>query len=323
MGYQGFILSSSQIIRNNVTQLVFQGRLSDGKRFHWTVTRPGLVFFIDRDKDWSPPGAFRKKVELKSLRRKLVDALYFQTTSELTRARRAYESRNIATYEADINLAARFLMERFIKGGVSFESKPVNVENDTLFFIDPKVKDSKFTPALKLLSIDIECSMEMDLYSIAIFGNNLEAVLMVDPEHSVKARAYRSFRNEQDLLLAFFRIVREYDPDAFIGWSLISFDLQWLSRKCKALGMKFDIGFDGPADLLAPGNLFNQWTARIPGRAALDGINMVRSAYVQTEDYSLSTVAQKVLGRKKLIEKSGREKVAEITHLFHTKKRSK
>jgi len=320
MDYQGFILSNSQIIRNNVTQLVFQGRLSDGKRFHWTVTCPGLVFFIDRDKDWALPGMFRKSVELRSLRGNPVDALYFQTTLELTRARRACESRNIATYEADINLVARFLMERFIKGGVSFESKPVNEENDTLYFIDPKVKGSNFTPALKLLSIDIECSLEMDLYSIAIFGNNLETVLMVDPEHRDKARAYQSFRNEQELLLAFFRIVREYDPDAFIGWNLIGFDLQWLSRKCKALGMKFDLGTDGSADLLAPGNLFNQWTARIPGRAALDGINMVRSAYVKTEDYSLSTVAQKVLGRKKLIEKSGREKVAEITHLFHTDK---
>ncbi len=88
MDYQGFILSNGQIIRKNATQLVFQGRLSDGKRFHWTVTRPGLVFFMDRDKDWAPPGAFRKNVELRSLRGKPVDALYFQTTSELNRARK-------------------------------------------------------------------------------------------------------------------------------------------------------------------------------------------------------------------------------------------
>jgi len=160
MDYQGFILSNSQIIRKTVTQLIFQGRLSDAKRFLWTVTRPGLVFFVDRDKNRTPPGAFRKRVELRSLRGQPVDALYFQTTSELTRARRACESRKIPTYEADVNLAARFLMERFIKGGVSFESKPVNVENDTLYFIDPKVQGSNFTPALKLLSIDIECSMQ-------------------------------------------------------------------------------------------------------------------------------------------------------------------
>jgi DNA polymerase-2 len=320
MGYQGFILSNSQIIRDNTTQLVFQGRLSDGRRFHWTVTRPGLVFFIDRDKDWVPPGAFRKSVELRSLRGKPVDALYYRTTAGMTSARRACESRNIPTYEADVKLVARFLMERFIKGGVSFESKPVKLENNTLYFVDPKVKCSNFAPDLKLLSIDIECSLEMDLYSIAIYGKDFETVLMVDPDQEVKAREYKKFRSESDLLFAFFRIVREYDPDAFIGWNLIGFDLQWLSRKCTALRINFDIGTNGSAELLAPGSLFNQWTARIPGRAALDGINMVRSAYVQTEDYSLSTVAQKVLGRTKLIEKSGREKAAEITHLFHTDK---
>ena len=322
MSYQGFILSSSQTIRDNVTRLIFQGRLSDGKRFHWTVTRPGLVFFIDRDNHWTPPGAFRKNVKLKSLRGNPVDALYFETTSNLNQARKACESRNLVTYEADVNLAARFLMERFIKGSVSFESEPVKIANDTVYFIDPNVEGCDFTPALRPLSIDIECSMEMDLYSIAIVGENLTTVLMVDPDYTDEKSAYQGFRNEQELLSAFFRIVRECDPDVFIGWNLISFDLQWLARKCQALKIAFDIGTDGSADLLAPGAFFNQWTARIPGRAALDGINMVRSAYIQTEDYSLATVAEQILGRTKLIEKSGREKVAEIAHLFQTDKTS-
>ena len=175
---------------------------------------------------------------------------------------------------------------------------------------------------MRPLSIDIECSMEMDLYSIAVYGKDLSTVLMVDPDTPLNVGAYRGFRSERDLLSAFFALVREYDPDMFIGWNLISFDLQWLARKCEALKIKFDIGTDGPADLLAPGNLFNQWTARIPGRAALDGINMARSAFLQTEDFSLDTVAEKVLGRTKLIEKSGREKVAEIKHLFDTDKTS-
>jgi len=322
MTYQGFILSNSQTIRNNATHLILQGRLSDGKRFHWTVTRPGLVFFIERHQAWTPPGAFRKNVELKSLRGIPVDALYFQTSSDLTLARKACESRNIATFEADINLTARFLMERFINGAVQFGSTPARIDNDTVYFIDPHVKGSDFTPVLRPLSIDIECSMEMDLYSIAVYGENLATVLMVDPDAPDKAGAYRGFRSEQDLLSAFFALVREYDPDMFIGWNLISFDLQWLARKCQALNIKFDIGTDGPADLLAPGTLFNQWTARIPGRAALDGINMARSAFLQTEDFSLDTVAEKVVGRTKLIEKSGREKVAEINHLFDTDKTS-
>ena len=147
MSHEGFILSNSQMIRNNLTELVFQGRLSDGRRFHWTVTRPGLVFFVDRDQN-ALSGAFRKNVELRSLRGKPVDAVYFQTSAELTRVRRNCESRDIPTYEADVNLVARFLMERFIKGGVSFESEPAHVENDILYFIDPKVTGSDFTPVL-------------------------------------------------------------------------------------------------------------------------------------------------------------------------------
>ena len=47
---------------------------------------------------------------------------------------------------------------------------------------------------------------------------------------------------------------------------------------------------------------------------------MLRAAFVKTEDYSLSTVAREVLGHKKLIEKTGREKAAEITRLFHADK---
>jgi DNA polymerase-2 len=319
-GKQGFILSNSQIIRENATQVVFQGRLSNGMRFHWTVTQPGLVFFINRDSNWTPPGAFRKSVELQSLRGNPVDALYFRTTSDLNQARGTCKSGEITTYEADVPLASRYLMERFIRGGVSFETKPIKEENNTLYFVDPKVKSSHFTPGLKMLSIDIECSLQTDLYSIALYGNDLATVLMVDPDHRKKSNAYQSFRTEQDLLVAFFRMIREYDPDAFIGWNLIGFDLQWLAHKCAALGIKFEIGTDGPAELLAPGAYYNQWTARIPGRASLDGIPMVRSAYVQTEDYSLATVAQNVLGETKLIEKSGREKVAEITHLFQTDK---
>lgn len=322
MSYQGFILSSTQVIRDNASRLIFQGSLSDGRRFHWIVTRPGIVFFISRDEDWTPPGASRKNVELRNLRGELVDALYFRNTPELNRARSACESRNIFTYEADVNLVARFLMERFIHGCVAFENEPDNVKNNILYFVDPKVMPTDFTPVLNMLSIDIECSLGLDLYSIALYGKGLELVLMVDPAHESgeETKEYRSFRSEQELLKAFFHLIREYDPDAFIGWNLVGFDLQWLSRKCKDLGMAFDIGTDGSAEMLEPGRISNQWIARIPGRAALDGINMARIAYVKTEDYALSTVAREVLGRKKLIEKSGSERAGEITRLFNQDK---
>jgi len=324
MAYRGFILSSTQVQIRNMTRLIFQGRLSDGMRFHWTVTCPRIVFFIDHDQEWNPPEATRKSVNLSNFRGKPVDALYFHRNTELNRARRAFNDRHILTYEADVNPIARFLMEHFIHGSGRFESEPVNRKDNCLYFIDPKVKPSGFMPELRMLSIDIECSMKSELYSIALFGHGLERVLMIDPstENGTKTKEYQSFRNERGLLEAFFSVVREYDPDCFIGWNLIGFDLSWLSRKCTALGIRFDIGTDGPPEMLEPRQNFNQWIARIPGRAALDGINMTRSAYVKVDDYSLSTVSHEILGRKKLIEKSGQDKVAEITRLFHEDKAS-
>ena len=257
---------------------------------------------------------------MKTLHGDFVDGLYFGQTSDMFHARKACEDRQILTYEADVNLAARFLMEHFIQGSVRLESEPINTKAGCLFFNDPIAYPSDLTPELKTLSIDIECSMESHLYSIALYGDGFEEILVVDPNNENGEKKYRCFKNETSLLKAFFAIVGRYDPDVFIGWNLIGFDLQWLYRKCVALSIGFDIGTDGSAEMLEPGRNFNQWIARIPGRAALDGIPMIRSAYVKVDDYSLATVSQTVLGRKKLIEKTGREKVAEITRLFHEDK---
>jgi hypothetical protein len=64
MAYHGFILSSTQVQIRNATRLIFQGRLSDGLRFHWTITRPRILFFIDRNQAWTPPGAVRRALNL-------------------------------------------------------------------------------------------------------------------------------------------------------------------------------------------------------------------------------------------------------------------
>lgn len=238
-------------------------------------------------------------MKLKNLCGDPVDALYFNQNSDLFRARKVCETRHVLTYEADVNLVARFLMEHFIQGSVRFESEPINTKSGCLFFMDPEIHPSDFTPELRMLSIDIECSMKFDLYSIALYGEGLEKVLIVDPNNKNGEKGCLSFSNERRLLKAFFSIVRQYDPDALIGWNLVGFDLQWLYRKCVALSIGFDVGTDGPAEMLEPGKNYNQWIARIPGRAALDGIPMIRGAFVKVDDYSLSTVAHTILGRKK------------------------
>ena len=87
MSYQGFILSSRQLTRDNSTYLEFQGRLSDNRRFHWTVTRPRIVFFIAHEEKWTPPNAYRRQLDLYGMRGEKIDALYYHTYQDMINAR--------------------------------------------------------------------------------------------------------------------------------------------------------------------------------------------------------------------------------------------
>ena len=320
--YQGFILSARQVTNQNQTGLEFQGRLEDGRRFHWRVTEPKRVFFLNRAENWTPEGASRRPVKLQNLRGQAVDALYFKNSNDLYKARNYTKEKYIPTYEADINLQSRFLMEHFIQGAVAFKSEPAEVRGAMLYFIDPEIAPSDFTPELKMLSLDIECSVENDLYSISLFGRDLERVYMLDPEqpNGSSTEAYIGFTTERALLEACFADLRSFDPDVLVGWNVIGFDLLWLSRKCENLKISFAIGSDAPARMLEPAGRGNQWLVRVPGRGVIDGINMTRSMMLPVDDFSLGTVSSYVLGRKKLIEKSGKDKLQEIMRQFREEK---
>ena len=311
---EGFILSSSiRDLGRDSTQLVFQGRLADGKRFRWSVMRPRLCFFMERGTP-DPAGCReRRPVDLKTLGGAPVDALYFRSSLDLARARREVEGLGARAYESDISAPARHLMERNVKGGVRFLEPPVAERDGLLDFRDGRVEPSDFTPDLRLLSLDVECTPQGGLFSISIYGDGdgggegekdvkdgkdgkmVSRVFMIDPARPAgeERDGYQSFPDERSLLLAFLSAVRAADPDALIGWNVVNFDLRYLAGRCERAGLRLDLGVDGPADLIEPegGNAYGRfgsnWLARIPGRAVLDGINMLKAAFVTVESSGL------------------------------------
>lgn len=336
-GFEGFILSASirdQGRGGKGTRLVFQGRLQDERRFRWTVNQPRLCFFVEHEAPEVPGVMHRKALPLRTLKGLPVDALYFRSAPELGRARREVETMGLRAYEADVPSPARHLMERGIRGGIRFLDAPVSEDQGLVDFTDGRAESSLFTPRLRLLSIDIETSASEDLYAISLFGDPAltgmqphSRVFLVDPDRPAGSfhGGYEAHPDERSLMLAFLAAVKECDPDALIGWNVVNFDLRFLARTCARLGIPFALGTDGPAELVEPegsayGRLGSNWLARIPGRAVLDGISMLKAAFVPVEGYSLATVSAEILGSKKLIELEGAEKLEEIQRQFREDK---
>jgi DNA polymerase-2 len=117
------------------------------------------------------------------------------------------------------------------------------------------------------------------------------------------------------LLRALARRVREIDPDVVTGWNVIEFDFRVLARAAQRTGVVLQLGRDdGPLRLTRDAFGRGGWRARVPGRVVLDGIQMLRAAFVRMEDYSLDAVAREVLGRGKTV--AGGDRAEEILRLF-------
>ncbi len=61
---------------------------------------------------------------------------------------------------------------------------------------------------------------------------------------------------------------------------------------------------------------FGSGQAFIPGRLALDGIDLLRGAFVRMDEYSLDAVARVVLGEGKAVAGDVRDRIAEILHNY-------
>ena len=93
--------------------------------------------------------------------------------------------------ESDLKPTNRFLMERFIHGGVSLRGA-VTKRDGVLNLKDPQVRAADVTPTLRPLSLDIETDgWDGPVLSIALAGAGLEHVFLaregVDAPHSVSS----------------------------------------------------------------------------------------------------------------------------------------
>jgi DNA polymerase-2 len=228
----------------------------------------------------------------------------------------------LPTFEADVRFAVRYLIDRGIKGSLAIrvsgaDPTPAPIPGPTSattrgidrVFEDPELEPADWTPRLSVLSLDIETDPAgRRVLSIALYGCGAAEVLMGLPEGEAAPAGVQGFHAEADLLAAFAHRVRELDPDVLTGWNVVDFDLRVLTAAAERWGGILELGRGPGAVRLSRGvrgGRRGPSTASVPGRLILDGIQLLRGAFVRMESYALDEVAREVLGEGKTLGADG------------------
>ena len=269
------------------------------------IEKQQAVCFIERSIPCSYKTFSRTGVALKTLDGRDVDALYFQKQRDLQEFLNPSVVPRQHLFETDIRAPDRYLMERFIQGPINIKGR-FSSQRGFRTYVNPRISADEYRPRLQIASIDIETNFETnDLYSIGIASNTENVVFLRRPPHGCPDTSDFTLvivDSEKELLHQFLMWIDTHDPDVLIGWNVIGFDLKLISQKCQQHNIEFNLGRNQTRAQIIQAKSSNQMDiARVPGRVVMDGIESLRAAFYNFENFSLDFVAQELLGRSKLI----------------------
>jgi len=335
----GYLLTRGWRDRPDGGEICLWAASSDGP-IEILIDRQRAVCFVERTTELAlPADAERRPRELRSLEGREVDAVYFNQQRLLTQYKQADPTLPEHLFESDVKPHDRYLMERFIQTGFSIEGDYEKKKGHKTYR-NPKLTPAAVLPKLRIVSLDIETQANTDrLYSIGAQTRDVTAdgwetrsgvVFMINADHQIDQNKENEQHNseqrtgytlqyvadEKTLLQKFIVWLKHTDPDILVGWAVINFDLNFLQRVHKRLNVPFDYGRGQElATILQPSSPGQPRIARLPGRAVLDGIDLLKAGFWSFNSFSLDNVAHELLGEGKLIT-TAQDKVAEINRLF-------
>lgn len=324
---KGFLLTRQWIETDQGLDLVYWIAAEKGP-LKITLTGQEAVFFVAATHVnqtlkilASMSGWRHAAVKLENFELKPVVAFYCKSQRMLLDARSRLTQSGITPLEADIRPTDRYLMERFITGPLAAEG-PVQQATCFTAMLNPVIRADRFHPALTIVSLDIETSVtDNTLYSIAVMSEQESRVFMVAEENSA-SEMIEYLLDEKSVIASFLTWIEMVDPDVLIGWSLVNFDLWFLQERADRLRLPFDLGRNRESLQWrkSAGNSARRFVV-IPGRIAMDGIELLRAATYSFESFSLEVVARELLGRGKLIEDVD-QRASKIEELFRSDKQA-
>ncbi|MBB6095385.1 DNA polymerase-2 [Povalibacter uvarum] len=325
MNVRGFILQASYRVisgpAGQVPVIHIHGRLEDGGTFLVRDDRQRPHFYI-RAADAGRARPLRipepQPVDRRTFDGEPVCRIEAETPSDIPAIRDRLHAAGIETFEADVRFAMRYLIERGIKGSCVIEGEAVPGKGITWVFDNPVIRPAMLTIEPRVFSFDIETDAKGEkLLAISMYAPGIDEVLIVDSSNrEMPERAIRC-ENEYAALEKFCERVRVYDADVLTGWNIIDFDLSVLQRIAARVRHPFVLGRDsGPIRIRKPEGYFGSGQANVPGRLVLDGIDLLRGAFIRMDDYSLDAVARGVVGEGKAVHGDVRDRLGEIIHNY-------
>lgn len=323
MRVTGFIFQCSYVLeKKGRPVIVLYGRLSDGRTFLIRESRQIPCFYVRQEDVHVEPLASTKILTSGSKTFDGYPASRVEVIkpSDVPPIRDRLHERGVPTYQADVRFAVNYLISRNIRGGCEITGIPIqNGEHSVdVIFENPEIEpaDVEFYP--RLLSFDIETDpTDNQLLAISMYGEGLDRVLVVDPKAQDMPNLAIGVADEKSALRAFQDSVQHFDPDVLTGWNVINFDLHILNRVASRTSTRLELGRSpGVVRVRKAQGYFGSRQASVPGRLVLDGMDLVRGAFIRFEKYSLDAVSRKVLGEGKSIIGDTQDRASKILERY-------
>jgi len=301
---RGFLLTPTYRVVDTVPEVHLYGTLEGGEPCLIIDDRPRPYFFVPSARVPEVRSlardAFLESTELRAFDDMPVTRMTLRAPGDVPGLRKRIENRGVACFEADLRFAYRYLIDQGIRGAFEIEGAFHQHARLGRVYRNPTLRPCHWVPRLKVLSIDIETDPKAEhLYSIALCTADFERAIVV--HHDVFERADH-VHTEKAAIRRFLEYVHEINPDVITGWNVVDFDLACLSRIAHRYGIHFAIGrSDDAFDLRKDASFTRESRAVVFGRQVLDGLALLRGAFIRLEDYKLETAAQTFLGKGKLI----------------------